>query len=126
MSLLDCIKEMTRTAIESLYAGNCTVYEFVSIEGEETGITGQEEKKVLENIPCRISFKGISIASQTDTGTGIAQVIKLFLPPDIPIKPGSKISVTQNGVTTIYKNSGVPAVYSNHQEILLELFQEWA
>lgn len=48
------------------------------------------------------------------------------IPPDVVIKAGSKIIVTQHGRTTEYSNSGVPAVYPTHQEIMLTLFNGWA
>ena len=38
----------------------------------------------------------------------------------------NRVIVTQNGETTEYKNSGKPAIYSSHQEIILELFDGWA
>ena len=39
---------------------------------------------------------------------------------------GSKITVTQNGVTTDYASSGKPAVYETHQEVILELKEKWS
>ena len=51
---------------------------------------------------------------------------KLFISPEVEIKPGSKIVVTQNGVTTEFSNSGKPAIYTNHQEIMLKLFEDYA
>ena len=56
----------------------------------------------------------------------LTQIVKLIISPDVNINPGSKIIVTNNGKITEYKNSGVPATYSNHQEIMLELFDGWA
>ena len=64
--------------------------------------------------------------AQSDSVNAVAQIIKLFLPPDYSISPGSKLVVTQNGVTTEYKNTGQPFIYDSHQEIELELFKEWA
>ena len=58
---------------------------------------------------------------QTGTAATISQGVKLFVSSDITIKPGSMLTVTQNGVTTEYTSSGVPAVYPTHQEIMLEL-----
>ena len=52
------------------------------------------------------------------------QTIKLFISPLVNVPPGSKITVTQNNQTQVYKSSGQPAVYTNHQEIELELFDE--
>ena len=56
----------------------------------------------------------------------MVQTIKLFIAPEIDIKPGSKIDVTHLGVTTSYKRSGNPAVYHTHQEIMLELWENYA
>jgi hypothetical protein len=42
------------------------------------------------------------------------------------VKPGSKLTITQNDMTTEYQSSGKPAFYSTHQEIVLELFKGWA
>lgn len=76
--------------------------------------------------PCKLSFETIAATVQTDTAAALSQGTKVFLSPDVSIKAGSKLTVTQNGVTTAYKSSGVPAVYSTHQEIMLELFTKWA
>jgi hypothetical protein len=54
------------------------------------------------------------------------QTIKLFIRSDLDIKPGSLIEVTQNNVTTKYKRASQSAVYSNHQEITLELYEDYA
>ena len=63
---------------------------------------------------------------KTDTAAKLTQGTKLFIAPEIKIKPGSKIIVEQNGTTTEYSASGVPAVYLSHAEIMLELFEGWA
>ena len=52
------------------------------------------------------------------------QTIKLFISPLVNVPAGSKITVTQNNQIQVYKASGQPAVYTNHQEIELELFDE--
>ena len=45
---------------------------------------------------------------------------------EVTIPPASKLVVTQNGVTRCYRQSGVPAVYQSHQEILVELSERWS
>jgi hypothetical protein len=79
---------------------------------------------VLSNQPCRLSYSSSGTANQTDTVSNIEQTIKLFIAPEIKIAPGSKLRITQNGVTTDYISSGVPAVYETHQEVSLELEKE--
>lgn len=115
-----------RKAIESRYTGSCTVYEYQSVKDPITKITSQQEVDVLTNQPCKLSFKNITSASSTDGAANITQLVKLFIAPEVTIKPGSKITVTQNGVTTDYESSGKPALYTHHQEIILELFKGFA
>ena len=43
--------------------------------------------------------------------------------PEVYVPPGSVIEVTQNGITRKYKHSGISAVYTNHQEIVLEAYK---
>ena len=115
-----------RKAMESLYDGTCTITEHQKIKKENKS-TGFEDVVVLENEPCRLSFKTINNTNQTDTAANnVVQITKVFLSPEIQVKPGSKMTVTQNDVTTDYKSSGEPAFYSTHQEIVLELFKGWA
>lgn len=52
--------------------------------------------------------------------------VTLYIDPSVDIPEGSKVTVTQNGVTRDYEQSGTPAVYSTHKEIPLELFRGWA
>ena len=115
-----------RKALETLYDGTCTITEHQKIKKENKS-TGFQDVVVCENIPCRLSFKTINNTNQTDTAaSAVVQITKVFLAPEIQVKPGSKLTITQNDVTTEYKSSGEPAFYSTHQEIVLELFEGWA
>lgn len=116
---------MVRNALESLYDGVCTIIEHKKVT-RENKTTGFDDVVVLENQPCRLSFKTITSAGQGNNGASLAQTVTLFLSPDIAVKAGSKIVVTQHGKTTEYKCSGEPAIHSNHQELVLELFKGWA
>ena len=114
-----------RKAVESLYDGTCIITEHQKVKKENKS-TGFEEVVVLEDVPCRMSFKTVNPTNQTDTAGAITQGITVYLSPDILVKPGSKLTITQNGVTTEYKYSGKSAVYSTHQEVALELFKGWS
>lgn len=118
--------EMVREAIESTYIGECDIIEYVKTRNEKTKQNEYKEEIVLEKQKCRISFENISNSVQSDTTNNITQIIKLFIAPEIKIKSGSKIVVTQNGKIQEYKNSGVPAIYETHQEIMLQIFEGWA
>lgn len=113
-----------RKAIESLYEGKCTITEHQKIKKENKS-TGFKDVVVLENEPCRLSYATITNTNQTETAASVVQTIKVFLAPEIQVKPGSKLTIIQNGVTAEYTNSGKPAYYSTHQEIMLELFKGW-
>lgn len=115
-----------KSCLETVYEGTCTVVERRYVKDAVTKIKQPEESAVFKNQPCRLSFEKTATAVQTDTAAAVPQGVKLFLSPEIIVKPGSKIIVKQNGVCTAYAASGAPAVYATHQEIVLEKFKEWA
>jgi hypothetical protein len=116
-----------KSALQSLHTGTCDIYQYGTSKDPVTKITGHQEVKVNATpIPCRLSIKTVTPSVEGSGAYSPKQVIKLFMDPDVVVKAGSKIVVTQNGRTTAYKNAGEPAVYSNHQEIMLELFERWA
>lgn len=127
--IADAIRQMqvmARKVQEETYDGRCTVTEYQKIKDPKTKITAEKAVTVLEDEPCRLSYSNISAVDQTEAAAKTAQVTKLFLSPDIQIKPGSKITVTQAGITRAYECSGVPAVYPTHQEIVLTLSERYA
>lgn len=114
-----------RKALERLWKDRCTVYHRVKVTDPKTKLTDFDEKPLLQDQPCKLSFETLS-STDGDHVSKVAQSVKLFIYPDVVIKAGSKIIVTQDGRTTEYSNSGVPAVYPTHQEIMLTLFNGWA
>lgn len=121
--MVDAWKQV-RKAIESRYKGLCVILEKRKVKDEVTKATVLKDIAVLSNQPCRLSYSSSGTANQTDTVSNIEQTIKLFIAPEIKIAPGSKLRITQNGTTTDYISSGVPAVYETHQEVSLELEKE--
>ena len=114
--------EKAKKAIQSLWTGVCNIFGFKDVE-DEYGATSHAEVALFENLPCRLSFKNISQTSQTESFAVSSQVVKLFIAPEVYVPPGSVIEVTQNGGTRKYKHSGISAVYTNHQEIVLEAYK---
>ena len=112
---------VVREAIESLYVGRCTIYQSQKIVNPKTKRTTTQNVLLCENEPCRLSFESKRSADYDGVVSKIVQSVKLFLKPELVVLAGAKIEVSQNGRTTKYKASGQPAVYTNHQEILLEL-----
>lgn len=112
---------MVRKAIESLYKGLCTIRQYDSVFDPVTKRTSFAEVVSYVNVPCRLSYKNKVSAKPSDTISTITQTITLFVAPELVVKAGAKIEVTQNGVTKTYVSSGESAVYTNHQEIVLEI-----
>ena len=120
--IADAIKQaqaLARKAQEATYDGRCTDMEHQKAKDPKTKITTEDE-------PCRLSYSSVSAVDQTESAAKTAQVTKLFLSPDVQIKPGAKITVTQVGVTQNYKCGSVAAVYPTHQEIVLQLSERYA
>lgn len=119
-------RQAARKAIEAMYDGVLSVTEHQKVKDEKTKLTKYQDMVVLSDQPCKLSFERLQTAIQSDSAASVAQTTKLFVSPDIVIKAGSKITVEQVGVTTDYTCSGIPAVYDTHQEITLDLFEDWA
>ena len=105
-----------KAAVESLYSGTCTVTATTPTFDESTKQTTHTDTTLFTNQPCRLSFisatpsdKLVSFSHNlihTDTPRAhlADQQIKLFIDPALDIPPGSKISVTQNGLTQYFKS----------------------
>ncbi len=107
-----------------LWTGKCTIYEFEDKVDPITFQTTQREVPVLVDEPCRLSYNHEQATNIQSGAAVVSQSITLFIRPDLVIKPGSVIEITQNNVTERYKGSGQPAVYSNHQQIILQLYED--
>jgi hypothetical protein len=113
---------MVKNPLSKLWVGRCTIYEFEDVVNPETYQTTQREVVVLENEPCRLSYNYEQATNIQSGAAVVSQSITLFIRPELVIKPGSVTEITQNNVTERYNGSGQPAIYSNHQEIILQLY----
>lgn len=123
---MEAARKAARRAQKATYEGLCTIIEYRYVKDEKTRLSEEEEVTVIEDQPCKLSFEKLDAVIQTETAATAAQGIKLFLAPEVEVNSGSKIVVTQNGVTGEYSASGKPAIYPTHQEIILEVFRGWA
>ena len=120
-------RKAARSAFEKYhYDGTATVSEWGKVKDKESGLTKQGEVILLENQPCHLSKESSAPAEQTVSAAQVSQTVKLFIAPDIQIKAGSKITVTQAGINAMYTHSGKSTIYDTHQEILLDLFEKFA
>ena len=114
-----------RQVIESMYDGKCTVTEMQSVKDPVTNIVKQTPVVVLADQPCKMTHKSSDTTTVVNGVAVQSQSIKLLISPDIEIKPGSQIKITQNGRVADFKQSGLPAVYQFHQEISLIIFDKF-
>jgi hypothetical protein len=115
---------MVNNPLSILWTGRCTIYEFEDVTDPETFQTTQREVPVLVDEPCRLSYNHEQATNIRSGAAVVSQSITLFIRPDLVIKPGSVIEITQHGVTEKYKGSGKPAIYSNHQQITLQIYED--
>lgn len=117
-----------RKALERLWKDRCTVYHRVKVTDPKTKLTDFDEKPLLQDQPCKLSFETLN-STDGDRVATVAQSVKLFISPDVEIPAGCKIVVTRfNDLerTFTYSRSGEPGIFTNHQEIMLEPFKGYA
>ena len=115
---------MVNNPLSLLWIGKCTISEYKSVTDPDTYQTTQELVTVVTDEPCRLSHRQESLVNVSTGVPYVSQTIVLFIRPDLEIKEGSVIEVTQHGVTNKYKRSSKPAIYTNHQEVSLELYED--
>ena len=115
-----------KKAIQSLWDGRATITVREGVLDERTGRTEPVERVTASELPCRISFATVKSTEPDEEAARVAQTVTLYIDPDLVIPEGAKITVTQNQVTTDYERSGKAAVYTDHQEVPLELWEGWA
>ena len=115
-----------KKALQLFWKDSCSVF----IQSKKQNLTTKrnefDETALFENQPCKLSFETLTSTSETDHAPSISQGVKLFLDSELSVPAGSKVVVVRNGRTFTYKASGEPGVFTNHQEIPLELFESWA
>ena len=115
-----------KKAIQSLWDGRATITVREGVLDERTGRTEPVERVTASELPCRVSFATVKSTEPDEEAARVAQTVTLYIDPSVVIPEGSKITVTQNHVTTDYERSGKAAVYTDHQEVPLELWEGWA
>lgn len=109
-----------RKAIESLYQDTATIT--TAVKGQVDSKTGRviNGVKTSPEYPCRISYKTFPIADNPNGIAEFSQLITLFIAPEVNIPAGSKVTVNHLGKTLEFTSSGIPALYTDHQEIELK------
>ena len=74
--------------------------------------------------PCRLSYSSDTTTNANSGVATVAQIVTLFIRPNIVIPAGCVIEVTQHDRTSKFKLSGKPSVYTNHQEVVVTLDED--
>lgn len=117
-----------RKALERLWKDRCSVFVKEEVTDPTTHLTDFEEKPLLQDQPCKLSFETLTSTGGDSVAT-VTQNVKLFLSPDVNIPAGCKIVVKRlNDLERefTYSKSGEAGVFTNHQEIQLVLFKGYA
>lgn len=108
--------------LAKLWIGRATIKEYQTVTDPITHQTTTKLVTVVEHEPCRLSYaEYVPKVTEVSGIPSIEQLTTMHIRPDLLIKDGSKIVVTQHGRTNTYIRSGEPSVYTNHQEVLLTL-----
>lgn len=118
--------ERYKNAMRKLWVGRCTVSVYKNKKDMSTMRTEQVLETLFGDEPCRLSYKTVDITAEENYAAKKVQKTTLYISSEITIPEGSKITVTQLGVTRDFEQSGTPAVYSTHQEVPLKLIREYA
>ncbi len=76
-----------RRAIESAYDCKCDIIEYKATKNPTNKRTEHKEETVLKKQDCRVSYKIISNANESENENSVTQIVKLFIAPEIQIKP---------------------------------------
>ena len=115
-----------KRAVQSMWDGKATITVREGVLNEANGRTEPVERVTASDLSCRISHTTVKSTEPSEEAAKVAQSVTLYIAPSVDIPEGSKITVTQNGVTRDYERSGTPAVYTAHQEVPLQLWEGWA
>ena len=117
-----------RKWLEWRYTDTCNVYVYENQVDPTTFQTTQVKVKLLENIPCRLSYQTQAFASLvSEQNEGVPesyQGTKVFMSPDYDIPENSELEVTHLGRVIWFKRSGVPVIHTNHQEVMVEVLDQ--
>ncbi|NFC76750.1 hypothetical protein EXM99_08320 [Clostridium botulinum] len=118
---IEKVRKQARKAIESLYDCTCNIYGYEKYKDPATKETktGINPIPKYENQSCKVSKQSLSKNNQTDTTNNINYELKLFIAPEVEIKQGDEIEVTNAlDVKAKYK-AGEGFFYYTHQEVIL-------
>ena len=124
--MVDLDAKDIKSALRIIWTDKFSVYEFEEVTNEDKSTTHEFVMTSINDEPCKLSYSRILQLDETDTVVKKRQVVKLFCDEKLAIKPGSKISVTRGNEILEFAQSGLPGVFSSHQEFFLVPWDSYA
>ncbi len=120
--------ERLKRALAPFYTDRCTVYEKKAVVNN--GRTHFEESVKYTSVPCRVSAKaylfGENAGREKERMLNVNKKVKIFLPCEYIVEPGSIIEVERYGQKKLYGKSGDMSCYTAHNEVMVELLKNYA
>lgn len=97
-----------------------------------SGAKARRWTPLVRDEPCKLSyFNNVRLNPMPDARSMAAQTFqqaKLFLRRDLEVPAGSRVTVRLHGGADelFFENTGQPARFTHHQELLLQVSQRWA
>ena len=111
----------TKKALQILWKDTCKIIaKNQEITDPDDHTTNYEDVVIVENEPCKLSFETLKSAAADNVKSKVEQKAKLFITNEIEIPPGSIVRVTRGTRVFVFSSTGIPGIFSNHQEIMLE------
>lgn len=121
------MKKITKD-LEKLYLDSCDIYEYEKYIDDNTKALKQRLILKYSNVRCKMSnyicSSNLVFYKEDKFKNSIQKKIKIFLGKEFSIKAGSVIDITRDGEKVRYKNCSSPSIYTNHQEIIAEVFYD--
>lgn len=119
--MVDVFKGLKNPAL-SLMNAKLTVYSRYEFT-DENGFIREGYSVKDKDILCRLSFEA-SNYNQDDKTSSSDVFMRLFTPPDCVLSVGTRVLVSQNGVSYFLSVSKVFA-YSSHREYVVKEVEKW-
>lgn len=111
-------------AIAGLWRGTLDAYVTETAVDEDTGRNVSNWVLALEAVPCHLSVSGRAALESRDGVAHSRQTATLFCAKDVVIPLGARLRICQRGRVGLYVQTGVAAVYGEHQEVGVELEEQ--
>lgn len=111
----------TKQALKMLWRDKCKITaKNKKVVDPEDYTTNYTDVVIVEDEPCKLSFETLQVASSDNVKAKVEQKAKLFIDNEIEIPPGSVVEITRGSRVFVFSSTGLPGLFSNHQEIVLE------